>query len=88
MVSQREVNRLLSDPCAEVAWGTGHRLTGVNLKVTAVGWLMVVKVRGRSEQGLVAFIEMPTLLECWGYLAEHCYRTNAPLKFHPDKWAQ
>lgn len=86
MVSQKEVMKVVSHPYEEIAHSLGFTLTGINLRVKPSSWLMVVKVQGRLDGAMVAFIETDTAYGCWEYLATVLYRTNAPLKWRKDKW--
>lgn len=83
---QQELDKFMSSPFEEFAWGTGRQLTGLSLKVKPTSWLLVVKATGRLDGKKVAFIETPSMMGCFEYLATYCYRQRVPLRWMDDRF--
>lgn len=81
-----ELDKFMSSPYEEFAWGTGRQLTGLSLKVKPASWLLVIKATGRLDGKKVAFIETPSMMGCFEYLATYCYRNGVPLRWMDDRY--
>lgn len=80
------LERFLNEPHKEMAYATGYGLRGFNVTYKADTVLLVVKVVDRDKGGLVAFIEAEDMIDCFWYLYQSLTKTNAPLKYHVDKY--
>lgn len=80
--------RFLLDPIGETAWATGYLVTGFSLNQTKDGWRLTIRVRGKHNKPMVAFITATSyaaVMETW-YTAIHSdsYR----LTWLDDKYAK
>lgn len=86
MFTDKGFRRFLLNLSEELSYHLGFTLRGFSVKYKEESCLLVVKVTSRLGGAQVAFIEAESLVGCFNYLYQHCTKTNAPLKFRPDKW--
>jgi hypothetical protein len=87
MSTKQGVFRLMMFPHQELAYHLGVRFRGCTLKAKADSYLLVVKTTHQARGAEVAFIEAESVYACWEYLHAHLTKTNAPLRFRPDKFS-
>ena len=77
----------LENPHEEVAYRVGANLRGFSIKVKPDSYLLIVRITRRLDGHKVAFIELPTLMECFAYFYGSMTTTNPPLKWHNDRFS-
>ena len=83
----REFLRFVREPADEVAYQDGRILRGYSMKVKENSYLLVVKVTGRLDGHLVAFIESETHIGCFEYWYKSLTTSSAPLRYSRDRYA-
>lgn len=87
-MSHHPVSALLFDLEKTVVYGFGYTLAGFNVAYFDIDVRLMIKVWDDRGKPLVAFIQCPTLLDCFEYLELAIKSNAAPLKFRPDKYGK
>lgn len=87
-MSAQQVIAIVLDFEKLIASGFDVTASGFNVKYKKNSVLLMVKAWNRGGQPIIAYIEAPTVSDCFYYLYKACTTTGAPMPFRPDRYGK